>query len=40
MEERAVIRFFTRKGLKAEGIHTELECLYRPEDVALPTLKK
>jgi hypothetical protein len=35
-----VIRFFTLKGLKARGIHTELESVYGPEALALLTVKK
>jgi hypothetical protein len=40
MEQRAVIRFFTLRGLKAKAIHTELDSVYGPEALALPTLKK
>jgi hypothetical protein len=35
-----MIRFFTLKGLKANNIHTELELVYGPEALALPTVKK
>jgi hypothetical protein len=31
MEQRAVIRFFTLKGLSPRDIHTELESVYRDE---------
>jgi hypothetical protein len=40
MEQRAVIRFFTLKGLKAKAIHTELESVYGGESLALLTVKK
>jgi transposase len=40
MEQRAVIRFFTLKGLKAKAIHAELESVYGGEALALPTVKK
>jgi hypothetical protein len=40
MEQGAVIRFFTFKRLKARAIHIELELMYGPESLALPTLKK
>jgi hypothetical protein len=39
MEQRAVIRFFTFKGLKATNIHTELELVYGLEALPLPTVK-
>jgi hypothetical protein len=35
-----VNRFFTLKGLKARAIHTELESVYGPEALALPTMKR
>jgi hypothetical protein len=37
MEQRAVIHFFTLKGLKARAIHTELKSMYSPEALALPS---
>jgi hypothetical protein len=40
MEQRAVIRFFKLKGLKSRATHTELEPVYDPEALALPTVKK
>jgi hypothetical protein len=40
MEQRDVIRFFALAGLKAKAIHTELESVYGPEALALPTVKK
>jgi hypothetical protein len=40
MEERAVIRFFTLKRLKAKEIGAELESGYGPEALALWTVKK
>jgi transposase len=40
MEWRAVVRFFTLKGLKARAIHTERELVYRPEALARPTVRK
>jgi hypothetical protein len=40
MEQRAVINFFTLKGLKAKTIHTELDSGDRPEALTLPTMKK
>jgi hypothetical protein len=40
MEQRAVIHFFTFKGLKARAIHTELESVSGPEAFALLTVKK
>jgi hypothetical protein len=40
MEQRAVIRFFTPKGLKAKAIDAELESVYGGEALALPTVKK
>jgi hypothetical protein len=40
MERPAVIRFLMLKKLKARGIHTELELVYGPEVLALPTVKK
>jgi hypothetical protein len=40
MEQAAVIRFFTLKRMKAMVIHTELESMYGPEALALPTGKK
>jgi hypothetical protein len=35
-----MIRFFTFKRLKARAIHTELESMYGPEALALPTVNK
>jgi transposase len=40
MEQRAVIRFFTLKRLKAKEIRAELESVYGPEALALSTVKK
>jgi transposase len=40
MEQRAVIPFFTLKGLKARAIHTTFESVYGPEALARPTVKK
>jgi transposase len=40
MEQRALIRFFTLKGLKAKEIRAELELVYGPEALALLTVKK
>jgi transposase len=39
-EQRAVIRFFTLKGLKAKEIRAELESVYGPEALALSMVKK
>jgi hypothetical protein len=39
MEQRAVICFFTPKGLKAKAIHAELESVYEGEALALRTVK-
>jgi hypothetical protein len=40
MEQRAVIRFFTLKGLKAKEIRTELESVNGREALARSTVKK
>jgi transposase len=40
MEHRTVIRFLTLKELKAREMQTGLESVYRPEAVALSTVKK
>jgi hypothetical protein len=40
MEQRAVIRFFILRGLKAREIQTELESVHGPEALALSTVKK
>jgi hypothetical protein len=40
MEQRAVVRFFTPKGLKVRAIHTEPESVYGPEAFALPITTK
>jgi transposase len=40
MGQKAVIRFFTLKGLKAKEIRAELESVYGPEALALSTVKK
>jgi hypothetical protein len=40
MEEPAVTRFFTLKGLKARTVHTERELVDGPEALVLPILKK
>jgi hypothetical protein len=40
MKQRAMISFFTLKGLKTRAIHTELESVYGPEALALLIVKK
>jgi transposase len=40
MEQRAVIRFFALKGLKAKEIRAELESVYGTEALPLSTVKK
>jgi transposase len=40
MEQRAVIRFVTLKGIKATAIQAELESVYGPEALARETVKK
>jgi hypothetical protein len=40
MEQGALVYFFTLNALKARAIHTELEWVYGPESLALPTVKK
>jgi hypothetical protein len=40
MEQWAVVRFFTLKGLKNRAIHTELESVYDPEALALPAVDR
>jgi transposase len=40
MEQRAVIRFFTLKGLPSRAIAAELESVYAGEALALSTVKK
>jgi hypothetical protein len=40
MEQRAVIRFFTLKGLHGQAIDAELEHVYHTDAFALPTVKK
>jgi hypothetical protein len=40
MEQRAVTRFFTLKGLKARAIHAELVSVYLEDALALATVKK
>jgi hypothetical protein len=40
IESRAVIRFFTLKGLKTRAIHIQFESVYGPAALALPTVKK
>jgi transposase len=40
MEQKAVIRFVTLKGLKTKEIRAELESVYGPEALALSTVKK
>jgi hypothetical protein len=40
MEQRAMIRFFTLKGLKIRAIHTEFESVYGSRQLTLPTMKK
>jgi hypothetical protein len=40
MEQRAVIRFFILKGIKAKEIRAELESVYGSEALALSTMKK
>jgi hypothetical protein len=39
-EQRAMIRFFRLKGLKARAIHMEFELVYVPGRLALPTVRK
>jgi transposase len=39
-EQRAVIRFLTRKGLRASAIAAELKPVYETEARALSTMKK
>jgi hypothetical protein len=40
MEQRAVIRFLTLKGLRASAIAAELDSVYGTEALALSTVKK
>jgi hypothetical protein len=40
MKQRAMIRLFTLKGLKAREIHIKLESVDGPEAFALLTVKK
>jgi transposase len=40
MEQHAVVRFFTLKGLCHKDIHTELESMYMNEALCLPTVYK
>jgi hypothetical protein len=40
MEQRAVIRFLTLKGLRAGAIVAELRCVYKEDALALATVKK
>jgi transposase len=40
MEQRAVTRFFTLKGLKATAIHADLVSVYLEDALALATVKK
>jgi hypothetical protein len=40
MEQRAIIRFLTLKGLKAREIRAELESVYGPEALARSTVRK
>jgi hypothetical protein len=40
MEQRAVIRFFTLKGLKSRDIHAELMLVYGGDSLASATVKK
>jgi hypothetical protein len=40
MERRLMNRLFMHKELKARAIHTELESVYGPGALALPTVKK
>jgi hypothetical protein len=40
MEQRAVIRFFTLKGLPSRVIAAELESMYAADALALLTVKK
>jgi hypothetical protein len=40
MEQRAVIRFLTLKGLDVQQIHSELESVYHKEALPLPTVYK
>jgi transposase len=40
MEQRAVIRFFTLKGLNSKQIHSKLVPVYQTDAVTLPTVYK
>jgi transposase len=40
MEQRAVLRFFTLKGLNPQQIYSELESVYHEDALALPTIYK
>jgi hypothetical protein len=40
MEQRAMLRFFAPKGLKAKPIHIKLESMYGSEALARPTVTK
>jgi transposase len=40
MEQRAVIRFLTLKGLHAVAIVAELRCVYKEDALAIATVKK
>jgi hypothetical protein len=40
MEQRAVIRFSTLKGMKARAVHTKLESAYCPKVFPLLMVKK
>jgi transposase len=40
MEQRAVVRFFTLKGMSPKYIHTELESVYMDEALCLCTVSK
>jgi hypothetical protein len=40
MEQRALIHFFTLKGIKTNDLHAGVESVRAPEALALPTVKK
>jgi transposase len=40
MEQRAVLRFLSLKGLNPQQIHSELEPVYHEDALALPTIYK
>jgi transposase len=40
MEQRAVLRFLTLRGLNPQQIHSELESVYHEDALPLPTIYK